>query len=90
MPACAFDFMIGIEKRQCKPRAETASDGRFARSHHADKHNRAAAQRRDNLGLMGRAVLMSVPRSRSSSKALCRPLGCRAESHLYYSCGYRR
>ena len=41
----AFDFVVGIDERNAEPRGETAADRRFAGAHHADQHDRAAAER---------------------------------------------
>ena len=41
-----LDLGVGIDKGQPEPAAELAADRGLARAHHADKHDRAAAERR--------------------------------------------
>ena len=40
-----FDFVIGIDEGQAKPRTKTSSDSRLADAHQPDEHNRAHRRR---------------------------------------------
>jgi biotin-(acetyl-CoA carboxylase) ligase len=44
----AFDLGVGINERNSESAGKPSSDRRFASAHHADEHNRAAAERTDH------------------------------------------
>src|SRR5260221_6189826 len=44
----AFDFSIGINEWNPEPGGKPSADRGFARAHHADEHNRPAAERADH------------------------------------------
>ncbi len=46
-----FDLGVGIDERNAEPGRQPAADRRLARAHHADQHDRAAAQRRAERGV---------------------------------------
>ena len=43
-PGRLFDFRVGVNERNAEPRGQPAADGGFAYAHHADQHDRAAAE----------------------------------------------
>ena len=45
MPAALLDLGVGVDEGKAEPGGEPAADGRLAGAHHADEHDRRAAER---------------------------------------------